>query len=107
MAGSLWQRSGPSTDSSAAASETVAASGSSVYMRDQSEESDARTVPLPGVMSTIPQMAAGEQTEPSASAPLRQRNKPAATAVTSFAAIGTRARSERSVSAAASPIVSS
>jgi hypothetical protein len=49
-------------------------------MPDQSEESDAGTVPAPGVMPTNPQIAAGERSEPSASVPWPSGTKPAATA---------------------------
>ena len=38
-------------------------------MPDQSEESEDRTVPAPGVIPTNPQIAAGERSEPSASVP--------------------------------------
>src|SRR6202022_2996428 len=68
------------TDRRTAASETVVASGPWVYMPDQSEESDALTVPAPGLRPTRPQIAAGERTEPNASVPWASGTKPAATA---------------------------
>jgi hypothetical protein len=57
----------------------VVASTACLYMPNQSEESEARTVPVPGVMPTSPQIAAGERTEPSASVPCAHGTRPAAT----------------------------